>query len=56
MEAEAFAPKLPTMEASMYCMAMDDSCAMMAGALSKAVSRSCCPHVSFRPSRMSDNR
>ena len=56
MDAEAFAPRLPTMEASMYCMAMDDSCAMMAGPLSRAVSRSCCPHVSFCPSRMSDRR
>ena len=56
MEAEALAPRLPTMEASMYCMAMDDSCAMMAGPLSRAVSCSCCPHVSFCPSRMSDRR
>lgn len=25
MEAEAFAPKLPTMAASMYCITMDDN-------------------------------
>ena len=56
MEAAAFAPKLPTIDASMYCMAIDDTCAMMAGTLRYTVKRNCCPSVSRLPSRISDNR
>ncbi len=31
MEAEAFAPRVPTMEASMYCMVISEMFARMAG-------------------------
>ena len=33
MEADAFAPRLPTIEASIYCIAMEDNWAITAGAL-----------------------
>ena len=56
MEAAAFAPRLPTIEASMYCMAMEDTCAMMAGVLRYMVRRSCCFSVILFPSRISDNK
>ena len=45
IEADASAPRLPTMDASMNCMRMEDSCEMMAGMLSCTVSFSCCPKV-----------
>ena len=35
IEAEASAPKLPTIDASIYCMTIDDNCATMAGTLSQ---------------------
>ena len=41
MDADALAPRLPTIAASMYCMATVEICAMMAGTLSRAVSLSC---------------
>ena len=41
MEAEAPAPRLPTMAASMYCIIMLESWAIMAGHESMAVSLSC---------------
>lgn len=37
MDAEALAPRLPTMAASMYCMVIDEICAMMEGRLNCAV-------------------
>lgn len=52
MEAEASAPTRPTMAASIYCMMMEDSCAMMAGTLSSTVRRNCCRKVIGRPSRI----
>ena len=42
MDAESAAPNCPTMEASMYCMTMLDSCEMIAGILSLAVRWNCC--------------
>ena len=56
IDAESSAPRLPTMEASMYCMMMLESCAMMAGTLSEAVSSSCCRSVMGLPSRMRASR
>ena len=56
MEAAAFAPRLPTIEASIYCMAMEDTCAIIAGTLRYAVRRNCCPSVILFPSRISDNK
>lgn len=52
MEADASAPIRPTMAASIYCMMMEDSCAIMAGTLSSTVRRSCCRKVIGRPSRI----
>ena len=37
MDAEASAPRLPTMEASIYCIVMDEIWAMIDGKLSWAV-------------------
>ena len=56
MDADAFAPRLPTIEASMYCMAMDDSCVIMAGMLSSTVRWICSLRVSGLPSRMRASR
>ena len=56
MEAAAFAPRLPTIEASIYCMAIEETCAIMAGTLRYAVRRNCCPNVIRFPSRISDNK
>ena len=38
MDAASSAPKCPTIEASMYCITIDDNCASMAGTLSCAAS------------------
>ena len=46
MEAEARAPRLPTMAASMYCMAMELIWAKMAGTLRVSTWRNCCRGVS----------
>lgn len=46
MEAEALAPRLPTMAASMYCMAMELICARMAGTLSVSTCTNCSLQVS----------
>ena len=40
MAAEASAPMLPTIDASMYCMMVVVSCARMAGVLRSSISRS----------------
>ena len=53
MAAAGSLPKLPTMAASIYCITIDDSCAMIAGALSCAVSVSCWRQVMGLPSLMS---
>ncbi len=50
IEAEAFAPKLPTIDASTYCMAIEDNCAIIAGTLRYAVNSNCCFSVIFLPS------
>ena len=52
MEADASAPRLPTIAASIYCIIMEDNCAMTAGMLSCTVRRSCCPNVIGLPSRL----
>lgn len=52
IEADALAPRLPTMDASIYCMAMDDNCAIIAGKLNNAVSLSCCLRLMLLPSRI----
>jgi hypothetical protein len=41
IDAEAEAPKLPTIEASMYCMTIEEICAMIAGTLSMTANRNC---------------
>ena len=56
MEAEASAPRLPTMDASIYCMAMEENCAKMAGTLSNTVRCSCCRSVMGRFSRIRSRR
>ena len=56
IDAEAFAPKLPTIAASMYCMTIEDNCAMIAGTLSCKVSLNCSPNVIKRPSRTRANK
>ncbi len=52
MEADASAPRLPTIAASIYCMIMAESWVTMAGTLKAAVRRNCSPKVMGRPSRM----
>ena len=56
IEAEAFAPRLPTIAASMYCMTMAESWVTMAGTLNATVRRSCSPDVIGRPSRIRASR
>ena len=50
IDAEASAPRLPTIEASMNCIRMEDSCEMTAGILNCTVSLNCCIKVIGRPS------
>ena len=40
MAAEALAPRLPTMVASIYCMAVEESCASTAGMLRRTTAPS----------------
>ena len=56
IEAEAFAPRLPTIAASMYCMTMAESWVTMAGTLNATVRRNCSPDVIGRPSRIRASR
>lgn len=56
MEAAAPAPKLPTIAASIYCMTMEDNCAMMAGMLNFHVKLNCWPNVMGWPLRISASR
>ena len=56
IEAEASAPTLPTMAASIYCMAIEENCATMAGILSCTTSESCWRNVIVLPSRIIRNR
>ena len=55
MLALAAAPRLPTMLASIYCIMMCTSCAIMLGKLSKAVSLTCDIASSLPPSRMNES-
>ena len=55
-EAACIAPKRPNIEASIYCIKIDESCAMMAGALSMAVSSNCCRIVMGDWLRMSASK
>lgn len=50
IDAAGAAPRLPTIEASMYCMAIDENCANIDGMLSCTVSHICCPAVIALPS------
>ena len=56
MEAEASRPNCPTMEASMYCITMEEIWARMAGILSCSVSLVCCRRVRVCPSRSDRSR
>ena len=49
IEAESSAPRHPTIDASIYCITIDDNCASTAGKLSKNVSLNCCPKVNSCP-------
>lgn len=49
IEAESSAPRQPTIDASIYCITIDDNCASTAGKLSKNVSLNCCPKVNSCP-------
>ncbi len=48
-EADWSAPSLPTIEASMYCMRMVESWAIIAGPDSLAVNANCCRSVMLSP-------
>lgn len=52
MEADASAPRCPTMEASIYCITMEESWAITAGTLSSIARRSFCPVVIASPRRI----
>ena len=54
--ALASRPRWPTMDESMYCIAMDDSCARMAGILSCNAIVVCCRSVSSSPFRSAASR
>ena len=56
MDADASAPRLPTMAASIYCITMYETCARTDGMLSLAVSSSCCRRLICLPSRMRASR
>ena len=56
IEADASAPRLPTIAASIYCITMEESWAMTAGTLSCTVRRNCCPNVIGFPSRIIASR
>ena len=56
MAAEAFVPSEPTMDVSIYCMMMEETCARMAGTLSCATSPICCRSESLRPARNAPRR
>ena len=49
IDADGPAPRLPTIDASIYCIMIADNCAIMAGILKETASRSCCK----RPTGMS---
>ena len=52
MDAEGFAPRRPTMPASMYCISIDEVWARIAGRLSITASIICCLMVICRPPRI----
>lgn len=52
IDAESSAPRRPTIDASIYCIAMLDNCASIAGSESVAVRWSRCRHDRGLPSRM----
>ena len=56
MEADASAPRLPTIAASMYCITMEDSWANIAGKLNLSVRLSLCEKVIGLPSFICDSR
>ena len=56
MAALASRPRCPTMDESIYCIAMDDSCARMAGILSCNAIVVCCRSVSSSPCRSAASR
>ena len=45
IEADACAPMLPTIDASMYCIIVVVSCARIAGVARNITSRACSPSV-----------
>ena len=49
IEAESLAPNCPTIDASIYCMMIDESCTIMAGTLNRAARWSCCVRVTGVP-------
>ena len=55
MDADASAPRLPTIDASMYCITMDVICAIIAGILKVTTNSSCWAAVSFSPCRIRSN-
>ena len=56
MDAEASLPRRPTMEASIYCMAMEESWARMAGTLNCSVNRICSGSDNESPARKTASR
>ena len=56
MAALASRPRWPTMDESIYCMAMEDTCARMAGILNCRASSVCCRSVSSSPPRRDSRR
>ena len=55
MAADASAPMLPTIDASIYCITMEVICAKIAGILKVTTSSSCWAAVSFSPCRIRSN-
>ena len=54
--ADSSAPRLPTIAASIYCMTMEESCAIIAGTLNCTVRRNCWDRVIGLPSRIMARR
>ena len=51
MDAEASAPSRPTMDASIYCIIIEEICEKIAGTLNVIIMRSCWERVNFSPAR-----
>ena len=55
IDAESFAPNCPTIDASIYCIMIDDSCTIIAGILNRAARCNCWERVMVAPFLISDS-